>query len=101
MWPGRCAVTTTPSIFPSAAELTNPVSADCPSAWTALLSGGKTIAAAMAARVNISLARIGLSSDENYAVSCHTLAPRGNREESRHAHTLLFGGFRVGVRPCG
>jgi len=59
--PGRCAVTTTPSILPSASELTTPVSAASASAQATLLAGGNTIAAAVAARVNISLARIGFS----------------------------------------
>ena len=45
----------------SVGELTTPVSAASPSARTMLLAGGKTIAAAVAARANISLARIGLS----------------------------------------
>src|SRR5882672_9288448 len=57
----RRAVTTTPSILPSASELTIPVSADCSSAWTASIRGGKTIAAAVAASASISLFRIGLS----------------------------------------
>src|SRR5258706_14889355 len=57
----RRAVTTTPSILPSASELTIPVSADCSSAWTASIRGGKIIAAAVAASASISLIRIGLS----------------------------------------
>src|SRR3989442_974214 len=96
----RRAVTTTPSILPSASELTRPVSAASPSARTALPTGGKTIAAAMAARVNISLARIGFSRRKLCGILPH-FGPAGEREESRHGHTLLFGDFRNGDRPCG
>src|SRR5882672_3543823 len=140
----RRAVTTTPSILPSASELTIPVSADCSSAWTASIRGGKTIAAAVAASASISLFRIGLSrrklvvavsrldspvlgSVDRYGILPH-LTPGVERRRGatqtrraagvaglylrpmpytsargrtyRHVHTHLFGGFRIGTRPC-
>src|SRR5947207_15145497 len=80
------------------------------------MAGGKTIAAAVAASVNIRLARMALSSpDENYGILPHlrcgwrsallTYAviahvQQTKRGEYRHVHTLLFGDFRTGDRPC-
>src|SRR5258706_16259350 len=55
----RRAVTTTPSIFPSASELTMPVSAASPSAPTVLLTGGETNPAAGGAKGHNKFARPG------------------------------------------
>src|SRR5205814_7896400 len=59
--PGFLAVTTTPSILPSASELTVPVRAAWPCAQTVGVVGWKSITAALAVKLNISLLRIGVS----------------------------------------
>src|SRR5258706_4925247 len=108
MYPVRCAVTTTPSIFPSAWELTIPVSAACPSAWTASI--GKIIAAAAAASANITLFRMRLSRrklvmagwldsplmrrSSTDTASCHILAASGGTR-ARCEKRLTVGCFDI------
>src|SRR6185436_6190246 len=103
--PGRCAVTTTPSIFPSACEPTVPVSAGWPGAGTA---GGENIAAADAASARISLPRIRLSRCSlgfaYYAPGVGVLPRSGTLRRGggyRHVHTRGFDGLRSGGLPAG
>src|SRR4051812_38469143 len=84
MDPGRWAVTTTPSILPSASELTIPDKAAVPAAGPAWTPQGMTSAAAS---VNISLARMGLTPDENGAILPYFRESGGHPDAS----TFLFG----------
>src|SRR5689334_8546413 len=94
----RRAVTTTPSIFPSASELTMPVSAESPPFRAALLIGGKAIAVAVATRVKMSLARIGHSSRKlRHRATLKLRRYVGTREGTRMLRRCLSAILAMGI----